>query len=123
MYKKDSQGRQFIAHHDVRSALVSATASLTTGTAATLLAGDSDYLLDMVEVTFANNSTVGATVALVSDGTTIKTVVAPANGTAQLHFYAPLRQSTKNTPWIADMEDITGTTVTIDAVFIKKSSN
>lgn len=117
--KHDLEGRAFIAMHDVRGALVSASASLANGTAATLVAGDTDYFLDIIEMTLGNNSTVAASVVLKNDGTTIRTLSVPANGTVQLTFDAPLRQATKNTPWIADMEDITGTTVSVDAVLIK----
>ncbi len=40
--KTDISGREFIAFHEVRGAIVSCTASLTTGTATTLIAGDVD---------------------------------------------------------------------------------
>ena len=116
--KTDSQGRQFIALHDVRGALVTASATLTTGTAQTLIAGDTDYFLDLIEVSFANNSG-SAQVLLTNDGTTICTVQAGA-GTTQMFFDAGLTQNTKNTPWLADLEDITGSSIVVNATFIKK---
>lgn len=118
--KTDPQGRQFIAAHDVRGAIVTAAASLTTGTATSLLAGDADHFLDLIEVTFANNSTVSASVALTNDGTSIRTFQVPASNTLAVNFEAPLNQNTKNTPWLADMEDITATTVSVGARFIRK---
>ena len=118
--KKDNQGRQFIAFHDVRGALVTASASLTTGTATSLLAGDADYFLDLIDITMANNSTVSATVALVNDGTTIRQFEVPAANTLHINFDTPLLQLTKNVLWNADMNDITVTTVTIGAKFIKR---
>lgn len=118
--KHDNEGRQFIALHDVRSAVRSASASLSTGTAVTLLAGDADYFLDIVELSFANNSTASASVVLSNDGTTIRTLQIGA-GTSQLRFDVPVRQAVKNTPWILDMEDVTGTSVVVDAVLIKAS--
>lgn len=118
--KLDSQGRQFIAQHDVRGAIVSAIASLSTGTATTLIAGDADYFLDIIEMTFANNSTATAGIDLNNDGTTIRHIDVEAGATVQLSFPAPLKQGKKNLPWIVDMNDITGTTVSIGAQLIRK---
>lgn len=118
--KQDKQGKQFVALHDVRGAFVTASASLTSGTASELLSGDADYFLDVIEVTFANNSNATASIALKNDGSTVRTITATANGTVQLQFDAPLEQPVKNTPWNVDMEDITGTTVSIGAVFMKR---
>lgn len=105
----------------VAGAVVTATASLTNGTAATLLAADSTEFLDLFEVTAACNSTVGATITLSNDGTTMATIVAPANGTAQLRFDPPITQQVKSIAWVADMEDISSTTVTINARFVKRN--
>jgi hypothetical protein len=120
--KHDSQGRQFIAQHDVRSALVSANASLTTGTATSLISGDADYFLDIVEITFSNNTTVAGGVSnvdLISDGTIVRTVSCPP-GVTQLFFDAPLKQITKGTPWNVDLVDITGDTIAVGATLIRK---
>lgn len=119
MNKYDRQGRQFIALHDVRGAIVTASASLSSGTAASLIAGDSDYFLDIIELTCANNSNAATTVTLINDGTTIRTFGVPAFSTAQVQFDVPLGQNTKNTPWIVDLPDITGTTISIAARLIK----
>lgn len=113
---------QFIAIHSVRSGIVTAAASLTTGTATSLVAGDTDYFLDIVELTVANNSSAAATVALTNDGTTIRTFQAPANSSFQLIFDAPLKQNTKGIAWLADMEDVTGTTVSIGANLVKRNN-
>lgn len=121
--KEDYEGRGFVALHDVRNAIVSASATLTGGTAATLIAGDSDYFLDIIEVMFSNNSTVSASVSLVNDGTTIRTFQVAAGATSQFKFDCPLRQNTKGLPWIADLEDVTGTSVVVAAEFIKKTKN
>lgn len=119
---KDSRGKQLIAMHDVRSALVTAAASLTTGTAATFLAADNDYFLDLVEATFANSSTATASIALANDGTTIRTLSIPAGNTLQVFFDAPLKQLNKSIAWVIDMEDITGTTINVGATFIKQNA-
>lgn len=120
---KDTRGRQFIAMHDARGAIVTAAASLTTGTAATFLSGDASDFLDLIEATFANNSTAAATVTLANDGTTIRTIVVPAATTLAVKWDVPIKQLTKNVPWVIDMEDITGTTVTVGANFIKVNGN
>lgn len=117
--KSDSSDRQVMILHEVRAGLVSSAASVTTGTATVLLGGDTDYFMDIVELTATNNSTVAAQVSLVSDGTTVRTFIVPQGNTIQLGFDAPILQPLKNLPWIIDMEDITGTTVTINATHIK----
>lgn len=123
--KLDAEGRLLLTHQELRGSLVSSYVSLTTGTATQLIAGDVDYLLDIVEVTFAHNSFVAtgtstAQVSLVSDGTIIETVQVPVGETVQLSYENPLRQLTKNTPWFADMDDITGSTITVKATMMKK---
>lgn len=120
---KDATGRTFIAMHEVRGGLVTANASITTGTATSLISGDADKFLDIVEISFANNSTVGAHVNIVNDGTTIRGVDVPLSGTVQLCFDTPLKQITKNTPWNIDMDDITGTTVMVGATLIKTTND
>lgn len=120
--KLNNEGAAIMAMHDVRSALVSANASVSTGSATTLIAGDASYYLDIVEMTFSHNSTLaGAVVDLINDGTIVRTVSLPA-GTVQLKFDAPLKQITKNTPWIIDMNDITGSTVDVGAVLVRKNN-
>lgn len=122
---KDNKGRQFIAMHEVRSSLVSASASLTTGTATSLIAGDAADYLDIIEITFSSGSTAAlgtATVGvdLINDGTIIRHIDLIEGGAEQFRFDAPLRQQTKNTPWILDMDDVTGTTIRVDATLIKQ---
>lgn len=103
----------------VRGACVTATATLTGGTNTTLLTGDSAYSLDLVEITIANNSTLSASVALKDDGTTVRTLNIPLGGTVQLQFPIPAPQGRKGGIWSVDMEDISGTTLSVDAIFIK----
>ena len=118
--KKDTNEKQIIGFHEVRSAMTTATASLTSGAGVSLITGDTDYFLDILEMTCANNSAT-VNVLLKSDGTTVRTLQLPANTTKQYKFDVPLKQETKETPWVVEMEDITGTTVTIDAHLIKKN--
>lgn len=110
--------------HDVRGAIVTANASVTSSAAAitTLIAGDSDYFLDIIEATFSNNSTVAAGVDLGNDGTVIRHIDIAAGGTVQLSFNSPLKQGVKALPWTLTMSgtDITGTTISVGAALIKK---
>lgn len=120
----DPQGRIFIAQHDVRGAIVTANASVTKSDdpITSLIAGDADYFLDIIEITLANSSTVGAGVDIGNDGTIIRHFDIPASSTLQLMFDAPLKQITKNIPWTVDMTgtDVTGTTISVGAMLIKK---
>jgi hypothetical protein len=116
---EDLLGRSLVTFHK-RDALVTASATLTTGTNTTLIAGDSDYPLDLVEVTFSNQSTVAAQVTLQDDGTTIKTLEIP-QGTTQLVPPTGYPQGRKGGNWTVDMEDITGTTVVVEALFVRNS--
>lgn len=118
--KRDSQGRQFIAMHDVRGAIVTGFAVLNTGTITQLVAGDTDYFLDVIELMCSNNSTVGVGIDLVNDGSIKRHIDIPASTTLQFQFDAPLKQQTKSVPWNVDMDDVTGTTVQVGAMFIKK---
>ena len=118
--KYDRDDKLMVQLHDIRGAVVTANATVTTGTTTSLITGDADKMLDLVEVTFANNSSVGAHIDLINDGTTVRAVDIPAYGTVQLVFDTPLEQIIKNTPWNVDMNDITGSTVKIGALFIKR---
>lgn len=116
----DDVGRRITMPFQVRDLVSTASASLTNGTAITLLAaGSGGVFNDCVHVSFANNSTAAANVVLLSDGTIIKTIQVPANNTLSIDFTYPLTQPVANTIWSVDMEDVTGTTVNVDAVFVK----
>lgn len=111
------QGHLLTALH-ARDALVTASVTLTNGTSQTLIAGDLDYPLDLVEATFSNQSTVAAQVTLRDDGTDVRTL-AVASGCTELVPPAPYPQGRKGGNWTVDMEDITGTTIVVDALFIR----
>jgi hypothetical protein len=117
--KEDLLGRQVVTQYATRDALVTASVTLTTGTNTTLISGDSDYPLDILEITFANQSSVAAQVTLKDDGTAVKTLEIPAGNTLELAKNIPIIQGVKGGDWTLDMEDITGTTVVVEAVLMK----
>src|SRR3990167_584814 len=108
-----------VENYVVRGAIVTASVSLSTGTPTTLLAGDTDYLLDLVQIYFANSSSAATTVTLLDDGTSLHTFNAPVVTTqgALYNFEIPWPQSAKGGRWYLDMPDITGTTVDVKAIF------
>lgn len=114
------QGAALVMPFSMRDGIVTAAATLTTGTNTILLTGDSDYLLDCIEVTFANQSTVAAQVTLKDDGTSVKTLEVPLGNSFELVPNYPILQGKKGGTWSVDMEDITGTTVVVEAMFMKR---
>lgn len=117
----DKVGRQAVILYQVRDLVATASATLTTGTSTSLLAaGGTGVFHDLLQVTFSNNSTVSAQVSLKDDGTAYNFQV-PASGAVVIRYNAPLKQSAANSQWNADMEDITGTTVYVEALFAKNS--
>lgn len=116
--RSDLSGRPFADGFTVHDATNTATATLTTGTPATLASAVPGRFLDLVEVSFANNSG-AAQVQLLDDGTPVRTFQVPASTTLQAVFDPPVPQSSPNSVWQADMEDVTGSTVTVNATFLR----
>lgn len=112
----DDLGRG-IVRHCVRDLVYTATASLSTGTAATLFTGASGFFADLKQITLSNNSTASATVAVLDESTTVRTIQVPAGNTLNFTFDPALKQSATGGNWGVDMEDITGTTVSVAAEF------
>ena len=117
----DDLGRQ-IVRTQVRDLTQSAYAQLTTGTETTLLAGVASTFLDLLWVVGANNSDAAVMVDIRSGtaGSTLLTLQIPANGTAGIAPALPIKQEVVAGTWTADMGDITGTTVSISALFSKE---
>lgn len=118
--KTDQQGRVIVAPHDVRGAIFSANVSIANGTPTNFILGDSDYFLDIVEMTFANTSSASMGLDVTNDGTLSRHVEIPANSTIQLQFDVPLKQTSLNTPWNIDGPDVTNSTVQVGGMYIKK---
>ena len=115
----DDLGRVVNWPYQVRDLINTAYASVTTGTAGLLITGVADVFLDLTQISFSNSSGAAATVTLSNDSTLVQTFVVAASTTTNYTFPAPIRCSATGGGWNYDMTDITGTTVTIQAQFIR----
>lgn len=109
-----------IEHYVVRGEIVTAVASITTGTNTVLNAGDAASKLDLVQIGFSNASDAATSITLTDDGTTVNIYPVPAATANQFNYQIPIPQSKVGGAWRVDMPDITGTTVTVNALFIKR---
>jgi hypothetical protein len=121
----DDLGRQVMKVNQVRDLLTTAYVSLTNGTETTLLAASAGFYFDLVYIMAANNSDAVATVDIrpVTAGNTVMTLVVPPYGTSGVSLPVPLPQTGSDgtgNNWTADMNDITGTTVYVSALFSKE---
>jgi hypothetical protein len=120
----DDLGRQ-LTRTQVRDLLSTAYVSLTTGTETTLLSATAGFYYDLVYIMGANASDAVATVDIrgVTGGNILMTLVVPPYGTAGVSLPTPLPQTGSDgtgNNWTADMNDITGTTVYVSALFSKE---
>lgn len=118
----DDVGRQVMRPVQVRDLVQTAYVSVANGTETTLLAGASGVFLDLIYVMATNNSDAAVTVDLRSEtgGGVMTAIRVPANGTAGVSLAVPLPQNTAAGTWTVDLPDITGTTVTVSAIFSKE---
>lgn len=119
----DDLGRAVSRPVQVRDLIATAYVSISNGDETVLLAaGASGVFHDLIYVLGTNNSDAAVTVAL-RDSTAgnIKTSIRiPANGTAGVSTLVPIPQDEALSVWTADLPDITGTTVTLSALFSKE---
>lgn len=111
-----------IENYIVRGSVVTAVAQMTSGAGATLITGDADYLLDLIEIRFANDSA-ATSVVLKDDGTTVGTFPIPVS-TAQggaYSFATPLPQGAIGGRWYLTMGSQSGTVIDVYATFIKQT--
>jgi hypothetical protein len=118
----DDLGRQVMRPVQVRDLVQTAYATLTTGTETTLFAGVSGVFFDLIYLMATNNSDAAVTTDIRSatGGGIVTSVRVPANGTAGVSLAVPLPQDVAADTWTADLPDITGTTVTIGALFSRE---
>ena len=104
----------------VRDSITTAYVALTGGTKTELVAGVSGYYLDLIQLSLANNSSVAVTdITLSDESTTVQKLSVGLNNSITLDFPAPIKQSAKGAAWYVDMGDITGTTISVQAQFLK----
>ncbi len=120
----DDLGRQLIRPVQVRDLTVSAYASFSTGTEATLLAATAGSMHDLIYILASNNSTaaVGIDIRPVLAGNIVMHLEIPANGVVGVSTPVPIPQSSSDTgnAWTVDLPDITGTTVYVSALFSRE---
>mgnify|MGYP001573982944 CR=1 FL=1 len=119
----DDLGRQMV-RTQVRDLTQSAYVQLTTGSETTLLAaGGAGVFHDLLWIVASNNSDAATSVDLRSAtaGTVLMTLQVPANSTTGANVNAsPLKQEIVASVWTADLPDITGTTISLSALFSKE---
>ena len=119
----DDVGRQVMRPVQVRDLIATAYVSLTGGTETTLLAaGGAGVFHDLIFIEFSNNSTaaVGIDLRGVTAGNIEKHYEIPANSVVGGALPVPWPQGNANNNWTVDLPDISGTTVTISALFSKE---
>lgn len=116
----DDLGRQLTRPYQVRDLIVTAAASLTTGTKTELVPGTAESFLDLLGISCSNNSDAATVITLLDESTTVRTIPVPANSVTQINFVTPVPQSATGVAWYADLPDITGTTITINAEFSRE---
>lgn len=118
----DGIGRVITRPVQVRGLLQTAYVSVANGTETTLLAGVAGIYFDLVYVMGTNNSDAAVTVDLRSaTGGGIQTAMRiPANATAGVSLAVPIPQDVAANTWTVDLPDITGTVVTISALFSRE---
>ena len=104
----------------IRDSITTAYVALTGGTKTELVAGVAGNYLDLIQISLSNNSSVAVIDFTLSDeSTTVQKFSVGLNSSITLDFPAPVRQSAKGVAWYVDMADISGTTLTVQAQFLK----
>ena len=115
----DDLGRTLTRPVQVRDLTLTAYVAITTGTETTLRAAVAGAYLDLIYLMGANNSDAAVSVDIrpVTAGNVVMTLQIPASGTAGIACPVPLPAADTGNNWTADLPDITGTTVSLTALF------
>jgi hypothetical protein len=115
----DDVGRQVMRTVQIRDLMATAYATIANGTETTLKSGVAGAFLDLVYIMGSNNSDVAVSVDIrsVTGGNIIMTLQIPASSVAGLSLPVPIPQDNQGNNWTVDMGDITGTTVSLSALF------
>ena len=116
-------GEVLVTPYALRDSVSTAYLALATGTKTELIAGVAGYYLDLIQISLSNNSSVAVNdITLSDESTTVQKFNVPVNDTVYVGFDVPAKQSAKGAAWYIDMGDITGTTLTVNAQFVKRTS-
>ena len=130
----DTYGRLLVTPYQFRGAVSTAFVSLINGTETTLLGGTSGVFNDLVYVLASTTSTWGGpgtngsaqgsivvSIRSVRAGGIVTTITVPSAVEVPTVFHppVPIPQDEAGSSWTVDMDDITGTTVNIQGLFIK----
>ena len=117
----DDLGRQLM-RTQARDLISTAYVSVTNGTETTLKAGVAGSYLDLIYMMGTNNSDAAITVDIraVTAGNVQTSIRIPANGTAGVALPTAIPQDETGNNWTIDLPDVTGTTVTVSALFSKE---
>lgn len=121
-FRADDLGRQITRPVQVRDLTTTAYVQLTNGTETTLKAATAGSFHDLIYIMGANNSDAAVSVDIraVTAGNVVITLQIPASSTAGVSLAVPYPQSEGGNNWTADMGDITGTTVSLSALFSRE---
>lgn len=125
--KADDIGRQITRPVQARDLMATAYVSLATGsgfgTETTLLAaGGAGVFHDLIFVLGTNDSDAAVTASLrdVTGGNVVTSIQIPAYATSGVSIPVPYPQGNANNNWTVDLPDLSGTNVTLTALFSKE---
>lgn len=120
--KADKLGRG-LTRLTARELLVTAYATLSTGTETTLATATAGGYLDLIQIIAANTSTAAQQIDLraVSAGNIVLSLFIPANATAGAVLSSPWPQDATGNAWTVDGPDNTNSSILVSALFSKES--
>lgn len=120
-FASDDLGRQLI-RVQARDLIQTARATFATGTETALFTATAATYSDLIFLTAANNSNAAVQIDIrcTSAGNILHTLSIPASGGADWSPTIPYPQDATGNAWTIDLPDITGTTVSVSALFSKE---
>ena len=115
----DDLGR-VLTRYQTRDLLTTAVASLTGGTKTALATALTGEYLDLYQIQYSNNSDAATTLTVTDESTTVLTIPVAASSNSIMTFDVPLLQSATGVAWYVDIPDISGTTISINAMFTRE---
>lgn len=122
----DDLGRTLVRPVQVRDLIITAYATFATGTEATLLTGTAATYNDLIYILASNNSSVavGIDIRPSTAGSIVMHLEIPANGVVGVSTPVPIPQQATGDgtggTWTVDLPDVTGTTVSVSALFTRE---